>query len=109
MPRFIITGSYTAEAMKGMVASPADRAAAAGALVTAMGGTQEAYYATTGANDFLMIVTADDVADVISALMVAGSSGAVANLETQRAFTTEEFTAMQEKAAGFMASYTPPG
>ncbi len=109
MPRFIITGCYTAEAMKGMIGSPSDRAAASGALVAAAGGTQEAYYATTGDTDFMIIVSGTNVEDVISALMVAGSSGAVSNLTTQRAFTSEELTEMQKKAAGLAAAYAPPG
>jgi len=65
MATFIITGCYTADAMKGMVANPSDREAAVRPLVEATGGKMLAYYATTGANDFLMICEAGEGADIL--------------------------------------------
>ena len=38
MPRFIVRGRYTASAMKGMMAKPSDRGAAARKIVEAAGG-----------------------------------------------------------------------
>lgn len=109
MPRFIITGSYTASAMKAMVENPSDREAAARAIVEAAGGTLENFYLLTGDNDFSIKVTIDDPADLIAGLMVTGASGAVSNLKTVRAFTSEEFTAMQKKAGEIAKSYKAPG
>ncbi|RYH07801.1 GYD domain-containing protein [Tropicimonas sp. IMCC6043] len=109
MPRFIITGNYTQAAAKGMLAHPSDRGAATGALIEAAGGTMEAFYATTGPTDFIIIATTDDVTDIIASLIVAGASGAASNLQTQRAFTSEELLAMQKKAVDLAAAYSPPG
>ncbi|MFD0978933.1 GYD domain-containing protein [Tropicimonas aquimaris] len=109
MPRFIVTGCYTQAAMKGMIASPSDREAASAALVKAAGGTQEAYYATTGATDFMLIVTVDDVSKLLAGLMVAGASGATSNLQTQRAFSSAELTEIQKEAGKIASAYTPPG
>jgi uncharacterized protein with GYD domain len=108
MPRFIVKGCYTASAMKGMMAKPSDRGEAARKIVEAAGGKLEAYYVTTGPSDFMMIVSIDDVSTLLSALMVAGGAGAIANVETQRAFSSDEFTGMQKKAAELAASYSPP-
>ena len=108
MPRFIVTGNYTAEAMKGMIANPSDREAAARAVVDAAGGTLESYYVTTGASDFAIKVTVDDVTDLIAGLMATGASGAVSNLQTVRAFTADEFTEIQKKAAALAGSYKAP-
>ncbi len=107
MAHFIVTGNYTNDAMKGMVAHPSDREAAARALVEAAGGKVKAYYMTTGENDFLMITEAKDGVDVIASLLVAGASGTVSNLKTVRGFTSAEFTAAQKKAGAIAATYLP--
>lgn len=108
MPRFIVKGCYTASAMKGMMAKPSDRGAAARKIVEAAGGKMESYYVTTGPSDFQMIVSIDDVSTLLAGLMVAGGSGAISNVETQRAFSSEEFTGMQRKAAELASSYSAP-
>jgi uncharacterized protein with GYD domain len=109
MPRFIVTGNYTPSAMKAMVESPSDREAAARAIVEAAGGKLESFYLTTGDNDFSIKVTIDDAADLIAGLLATAAGGAVSNLKTIRAFTSEEFTAMQKKAGDLAKSYKAPG
>jgi len=108
MPRFIISGNYTASAIKGMIENPSDREAATRALVEAAGGKLETYYLTTGDNDFSFKVTIDDVSDLIAAVMVGGASGAVRNLKTVRAFTSAEFTEIQKKAGKIAKAYKAP-
>jgi len=108
MPRFIISGNYTASAMKGMIENPSDREAASRALVEAAGGNLETFYLTTGDSDFAMKVTIDEVSDLIAGLMVAGASGAASNLKTVRAFTSAEFTEMQKKAGKIAKAYKAP-
>lgn len=109
MPRFIITANYTAEALKGMLAKPADREAAVKPFVEAAGGTLVDYYVTTGPKDFMMIVDGDDVSDLIAGLMVSGAAGIIANPETIRAFNANEFTATQKKAQALASKANPPG
>ncbi len=109
MPRFIVTGNYTAGAMKAMIEAPSDREAAARAVVEAAGGTLESFYLLTGENDFSIKVTIDDPTDLLAGLMVTGSSGAVSNLKTVRAFTSDEFTAIQNRAGEIASSYKAPG
>jgi uncharacterized protein with GYD domain len=110
MPRHIITGCYTASAMKGMMAHPSDRGAASAKIAAAAGGTLEHYFVTTGPNDFLMVVStdSDNFGDMLAALMVAGGSGAITNLQTVRALTSDEFTAVQRKAAEIASAYAAP-
>ena len=109
MPRFIVTGCYTASALQGMMANPSDREAAARDIVSKAGGTLESYHVTTGPTDILMVISIDDVTSLGAGLMVAGAAGAICNVQTQRSFTSAEFTKMQEKAAGLAASYKAPG
>jgi len=109
MPRFIVTGSYTASAAKAMVEKPSDREAAARAVVEAAGGTLESFYLTTGDSDFAIKVTIGDASDLIAGLLATAASGAVSNVRTVRAFTSDEFTAMQKKAGEIASAYKAPG
>ncbi|MCF1708498.1 GYD domain-containing protein [Tabrizicola sp. J26] len=108
MARYIITGSYTSAGMRGMIAHPSDREAATRALVEASGGKMLTYLLTTGDNDFLMVTESDDSTGLIAALMVAGASGAVANLKTVQAFTSAEFVTAQKKAGALASKYAAP-
>jgi uncharacterized protein with GYD domain len=108
MPRFIVTGTYTQAAAAGMLDHPSDRAAAAKKAVKGAGGKLEGFYVTTGPTDFLVIVEIDDVTDLLAAFMAVSASGAVGNIQTQRAFSGEEFMAMQKRASELKGAYTPP-
>lgn len=109
MAQFIVTGNYTATAMKGMIANPTDREAAVRELIAAGGASLQQFYLTTGDTDFLAIAKADSASNVMSALMVAGASGTVANLKTVQAFSSAEFTAAQTQAGAIAASFKPAG
>jgi uncharacterized protein with GYD domain len=110
MPRYIITGSYTASAMAGMMKNPSDRGAASAKISEAAGGRLENYFVTTGPSDFMMIVTMDtpDISGLLAALMVASGTGAITNMQTIQALTSTEFTAVQQKAAHLASAYTSP-
>lgn len=108
MARYIVTGSYTAAAMKGLLAKPSDREAATSALVAAAGGKLEAFYLTTGDTDFLMVSSTDNLQDLLSAMIVAGASGAVSGLKTVQAFSSAEFTAAQKRAGEIAMKYVAP-
>lgn len=109
MAHYVVTGNFTSAAAKGMLAHPSDRMKEVAPLIEAAGGTLERYLVTTGETDFLMIVRADDIEGLLSALLVAGASGAVANLKTVQAFSTEEFLAAQRRAGELVPRYNPPG
>ncbi len=106
MPTFVVTGSYSAKAAADMLDNPRDRESLARGIVEAVGGSLDAWYVTTGPTDILMMVTVDSVEDLMAGLIVGAGSGNFSGLETQRAFTSAEFTKMQEKAASIRASYT---
>jgi uncharacterized protein with GYD domain len=108
MAHYIVTGSYTAAGMKGMMAHPSDREAAARAIIEAGGGKLKSFLLTTGDNDFSMIVETTDLQKMLASLMVVGASGAVSGLKTIQAFTSAEFLSAQKAAAGLAAKYAPP-
>lgn len=109
MAHFIVTGSYTSTAMNGMIANPSDRESATRALVEATGGKMLNYFMTTGESDFMIVMEADDTADMIPPLLVAGASNTVTNLKTVRAFTSAEFLAAQNRAGEIAFNFKPAG
>src|SRR5215510_12419215 len=109
MPLFIFTGCYTQQAAKGMLENPSDREVAAAAIIKAAGGTQKAFYITTGDTDWMSISEFADGADLLPVGLVTAASGAVSNVKTIRAYTATEFRKAQEKAAKIAPAYKAPG
>ncbi len=109
MATFIVQGRFSSEAIKGLIAKPRDRRAIAARLITACGGKLKDYYATTGDNDFLIIIEADDGEVAVVAGMAAAASGAVSNLTTIRAWNSKEFKNLAERVGKVIGAYTPPG
>ncbi len=109
MATFIVQGRFSTDAIKGLVAKPEDRGEAVEKLTAACGGRLKDYYLTTGENDFLIIVEADDGEAAVVAGMVVAASGAVSHLTTTRAWTTGEFQKMAERAGEVIGAYKRPG
>ena len=109
MATFIVQGRFSTAAIKGLVAKPEDRRAAAAKLIAACGGKLKDYYFTTGENDFLVIIEADDGESAVVAGMAASASGAVSHITTTRAWTTGEFKKVAAKAGEAIGAYKPPG
>jgi uncharacterized protein with GYD domain len=109
MPLYITRGNYSAATLHAMMAKPEDRAEAVSKLLTAVGGKLHAFYFTFGEYDFMLIAEAPSEQDVLAALITAGSSGAVTNLNTTLAVTSAEMKAAFVKAAAVAAQYRPGG
>ena len=109
MATFILQGRFSTAAIKALVAKPEDRRAAAAKLIAACDGKLKDYYFTTGENDFLVIVEADDGEAAVVAGMAVSASGAVSHMTTTRAWTTGEFKTMAERAGKVIGAYKPPG
>jgi uncharacterized protein with GYD domain len=109
MPIYITRGNYTPQALSNLLAKPQDRSEAVSALLASSGGRLLQMYFTTGDADFLLITEAPSEQEVLSALLAAGSSGAVTNLNTSLAFTTADMAGLFEKARRLAGEYHPPG
>lgn len=109
MPTFITYASYSQTAVKGMVVQPGDRTAAIRGLIEKAGGKLVAAYMTTGANDIVIISEAPDGADIVASGMAAAASGALAKVETVRAWSLPEFAKVMEKAGVVAEGFKPPG
>ena len=109
MSMYIITGCYTANAVKGMIAEPSDRAEAVRPLVEASGGKMVSFLVTTGDTDFSMVVESDDQVVLMAALLAAAATGTVSNLKSVQAFSSADFMAAQKRAGQIAASFKPAG
>lgn len=109
MAIYITQGNYTEHAVKGMVDQPEDRFNAVAGLMKSVGAELLQYYVTTGEYDFLVVSKGDNIADVMSGLMIAASTGGVSNLKTVEALTTQDAKAAMEKANAARAGFKSAG
>lgn len=105
MPKYMFTGSYTAEGARGVLREGGSgRRAATEKLIVSLGGTLEAYYFGFGSDDFYLIADLPGNAAAAAGALTASSSGAITT-RTIVLLTPEEVDA----AAKLSPSYRAPG
>ncbi|RBW59007.1 GYD domain-containing protein [Ruegeria sp. A3M17] len=109
MPIFITYATYSQDGVKGMLKKPTDRSTAVKKLLKQVGGKLLAFYMTTGENDVVAITEVPDGTDAVAIGMAVAASGAATKVETVRAWTAKDFSAIAKKAAKLTGAYTPPG
>ena len=106
MAKFMISATYNAEGIKGVVkAGGTSRLQAIEKMLAGVGGTVESFYFAFGGRDVYVVV---DVPHTIQAAAVAAavtSSGAMSSYETIVLLTPEEIDEAMEVAV----QYAPPG
>jgi uncharacterized protein with GYD domain len=108
MTTFITQARFTKDGLKGMVASPEDRAEVVGRLIGEVGGKLISYYMTSGDYDVLLIFEAASYEVVVPALIVAAAGGGVADLKTVTALKSSDMKSAFTKAGSISLSYRPP-
>jgi uncharacterized protein with GYD domain len=108
MTTFITQARFTKDGLKGMVASPEDRAEVVGRLIGGVGGKLISYYMTSGDYDILLIFEAASYEDVVPALIVAAAGGGVADLKTVTALKSSDMKSAFTKAGSIALSYRAP-
>jgi|SRR5690242_2674292 uncharacterized protein with GYD domain len=109
MPTFITYASYSHAGVKGIVDKPEDRTEAIKSVIEKAGGKLIAAYMTSGPNDIVLVTEVADGSDAVAVGMAAAASGAVAKIETVRAWTLAEFKGIAEKAGRLTGGYKAPG
>ena len=108
MTTFITQARFTKDGLKGILASPEDRAEVVGRLIGEVGGKLISYYMTSGDYDVLLIFEAASYEDVVPALIVAAAGGGVADLKTVTALKSSDMKSAFTKAGSIALSYRPP-
>jgi uncharacterized protein with GYD domain len=105
MSKFLVTASYTADGVKGLMQEGGSkRRAAATAAIESVGGSLDCFYYAFGADDVVGIVDFPDDASATAVSLMINSTGAV-NLSLTPLMTVEDVDA----AAAKTASYRAPG
>ena len=104
MAKYLVTGSYTSEGLKGLLKDGGSaRRKAVEEAVSSMGGRLEAYYFAFGDND---VVTIIDVPDHVTAaaLAIGISSTGTVGAKTTVLLTPEEIDEATKKTLSFRAA-----
>ena len=105
MSKYLITGSYTVEGTRGLVAEGGSaRKAAVEKALQGLGGKLESIYYAYGDTDVFAIADIPDTASALALSMAVNASGAV-NIKTTPLVTVAEVDAACKKAV----SYRPAG
>jgi uncharacterized protein with GYD domain len=105
MSKYLVTASYHAEGVKGLMQEGGSkRRAAATAAIESVGGSVECFYYAFGKDDVVGICDFPDAASAAAVSMIINSSGAV-SLSLTPLMTVEEVDAAVSKTP----NYRPPG
>src|SRR4029453_532316 len=103
MPKFLITGSYTAEGTRGLMKEGgSSRRAAVQKALDSVGGKLEAFYFAFGKDDAYVIVDVPDNASVIAVSLVVNASG-VGRVSTTPLISPDDLDAASKKSIAFRA------
>jgi uncharacterized protein with GYD domain len=105
MSKYLITGSYAADGVKGLMQEGGSkRLEAATAAIASVGGSVDAFYYSFGEDDVVGICDFPDASSAAAVSMMINSTGAVSVTLTPL-ITVEEM----DVAAGKTPSYRAPG
>ena len=103
MPKFLLTGSYTAEGTKGVIKDGGSgRKAAAEQAMKAVGAKVDAMYFGFGDTDVILIVDVPDTVSAVALSLAVNSSGKIA-VRTTPLITVEEMDAAAKKSVPYRA------
>ena len=105
MSKYLISGSYVGEGIKGLLKDGGTkRRKAVEQLIGSLGGTVESMHLAFGDDDFFIIIDAPDNVKVAAGSLIASSTGAVSAKVTVL-LTPEEL----DEVSGISVEYRPPG
>lgn len=103
MSKYLVTGNYTAEGLRGLAKDTASgRKAAVEAALKAMGGKLESFYYAFGDTDVFVVCDFPDNVSAAALSLAASASGLVKTTITPL-LTVEEVDAALRKTVGYRA------
>jgi len=105
MPKYLISGSYIGEGIKGLLKDGGSvRKEAVEKLITSLGGKIESVHFAFGNDDFFIIAEVPDNIKAAAGALIAAASGAV-KVKTTVLMTPEEV----DEVSKISLDYRPPG
>ncbi len=105
MPKYLISGSYVGEGIKGLLKEGGTkRKEAVEQLIGSLGGTVESVHFAFGDDDFFIIVDVPDNVKAAAGSLIASSTGAV-SVKITVLLTPEEL----DEVSKVSVEYRPPG
>ena len=108
MAFYLLQASYTADAIKALVASPQDREADVRAITEALGGTLHQVFFAFGESDIVAIMEISDDKTMAAGSFVASATGAFSKVQTTQLLTTAEAMEAMSLAKATGGAYKPP-
>jgi uncharacterized protein with GYD domain len=108
MSYYLYQLSYTAEAVKAMIANPTDRKAAAAKLIEGLGGKLHHLFFAFGTYDVICLVEGVDDKSAAAGAMAVAASGTVSSFVTTKLMTMDEAMDAMRMAGKASGSYKPP-
>jgi uncharacterized protein with GYD domain len=99
MAKFMIQGSYTAEAWAAQISNPSDRMSAVSDMMASIGVTFEHSWYSFGDHDFVIIAEGPGNTEAAAAALAAVAGGAVKSLKTTPLLTTDEMIEVLKTAS----------
>ena len=109
MSVYMYQASYSAAAMKSLIAKPEDRTGGARAAVEANGGTLIGAWMALGENDVVVIADMPDDESMVAMAMTIKATGAILSGKSTQLLTMEQAVTAMTKAQAASAAYSPPG
>ena len=100
--------TYSREAIKGMVANPSDREAAARKLIEALGGKLHHLFFSFGQYDVVCLIEGPDDVFMMAGAAAVGSSGTISASSTTKLMTSADAMAALKQAGQATGAYQPP-
>ena len=108
MAFYLLQASYTADAIKALVASPQDREADVRAITEALGGKLHQVFFAFGESDIVAIMEISDDKTMAAGSFVASATGAFSKVQTTKLLTTAEAMEAMNLAKATAGAYKPP-
>jgi uncharacterized protein with GYD domain len=108
MAFYLYQMSYSAEAVKALVAKPSDREAAAAKLIEALGGKLHHLFFAFGSHDVICLIEGPDDTFMAAGAMAVASSGTASSSSTIKLITAKEAMKAMTLAGKATGAYKPP-
>jgi uncharacterized protein with GYD domain len=108
MSYYLYQLTYSADAVKAMMAKPSDRKAAATKLIESVGGKLHHIFFAFGTSDVICLVEAPDDKTMVAIAAAVGSSGTVSAASTTKLISMEDAMAGLALAAKAAGAYRSP-